>query len=171
MQEFLISEKAIFFTLLLTLYGTNLFYYASIGPSMPHIYSFGLQAVFLYYLRKSIYSPIIRNLLIASVLLSLLLIIRPTNILSIAAIPLLAGDAKTLKIFLSDILTFKKIAVFLASTFAILSIQFIKWHAETGKCYIWGYSGEGFVFFKNLFFSIFFSVTAKAGLLTPLSCS
>lgn len=168
MREYLIPEKIIIFTLIVILYGTNLFNYATISTSMSHVYSFGLQALFLYCIKKSIKVPRIRNLLPASLLFGLLFIIRPTNILSITAIPFLCGDLRTVRIFLTNIFSFKKIAVILLSVFLVLNIQFIKWYIETGKWYIWGYSGEGFNFADPHFFDILFSYRKGWFVYTPL---
>lgn len=168
MCEYYINGKIIFFCLILILYGTNLFYYASISPSMSHVYSFGLQAMFFYSIKRAFQVPRIRNLLIATILFSLLFLIRPTNILSLAAILFLAGDLKNLRRFLSDIFHFKKIAIILISVFLILSIQFVKWYIETGKWYIWGYSGEGFVFSTPHFFDILFSYRKGWFIYTPV---
>jgi hypothetical protein len=168
MLEFQIPEKIIFFTLLVTLYGTNLFYYSVYEPSLSHVYSFGLQAAFLYFARKSIQAPQIKNLLPAAILSGLLFVTRPTNILSFAAIPFLAGNIKNLKIFLSGLVNLKKISVLLLSVFIIISIQFIKWHIETGEWYVWGYTGDKLIFSNPHIIDILFSYRKGWFLYTPL---
>ncbi len=166
--KFNIADAVIYFTLVLVVYATNLFYYATIEPSMSHVYSFGLMAVFLYYVKRAMDDTKLRDLLPASLLLGLLVVIRPTNVLIVFVIPFLAGSIQQTKQFLTSILSFKKIAPVFLAAFLAVGIQLIKWHAETGHWLVWGYGGEGFDFSRPRFFDMLFSYRKGWFVYTPI---
>src|SRR6185312_12805014 len=67
MLEYKTSDKVIYACLAIILYATNLYYYATSEPSLSHIYSFGLCAVFLYFSKRSIEKPALCPLLIMAI--------------------------------------------------------------------------------------------------------
>ncbi|HXP51915.1 MAG TPA: hypothetical protein VN922_18310, partial [Bacteroidia bacterium] len=166
--EYKVPDRIIYFTLALVLYGTNLFYYATIEPSISHVYSFSLIAVFLYYIKRSVDDAKLKNLLPAALLLSLLCIIRPTNLFIVLVIPFLAGSLQNTKSFAVLAFNLRNIVVLFVGIAAVLSIQLFKWHAETGHWYIWGYGGESFDFSKPHFMDVLFSYRKGWFLYTPL---
>jgi hypothetical protein len=168
MLKFNIADAVIYFTLVLIVYATNLFYYTTTEPSMSHVYSFGLMAVFLYYAKRAIEDSHVKNLLPAALLLGLLAIIRPTNLLIVFAIPFLTDGFQQAKQFLGNLISFKKIALMFSAAFMVVCIQLIKWHAETGHWLIWGYGGEGFDFSKPHFFDVLFSYRKGWFVYTPV---
>jgi hypothetical protein len=166
--EYKVPDRIIYFTLALVLYGTNLFYYATVEPSISHVYSFGLVAVFLYYAKQSINDTKLKNLLPAILLLGLLCVIRPTNLFIVLVIPFLAGSFQQTKLFVIRTFNLRNIIVLLGAITLVLSIQLFKWHAETGQWYIWGYGGESFDFSKPHFTDTLFSYRKGWFLYTPL---
>jgi len=73
--------KAVWFTLAILLFGTNLLHYAIRQPGMSHIYSFCLVSILLYYLPDFYKKPSITNTLRVAIPFCLITLIRPTNIL------------------------------------------------------------------------------------------
>jgi hypothetical protein len=167
-KEFQISEFVISITLPLLVFGSNLLYYATMEPSMSHIYSFSITAIFLYFSKKSIDNFRLKNLIFMTVAMSILLLIRPTNLLSLIFIPFLAGDIKKTKEFVLIFFKSKKIFILFAIAASILSMQLVLWYAETGHLFLYSYQGESFDFKKPHFFDILFSYEKGWFVYTPL---
>ena len=68
-------------SILLTFFGTNLFYYAIYEPGMSHVYSFFLFSTFLLVLSKTLDSPSLLNFCLLGLIYGLICVIRPTNII------------------------------------------------------------------------------------------
>jgi len=157
MKEFSISDKIIGVTLILVVLGTNLFYYATREPSMGHVYSFGLTAVFLFYVKKSIQDFRLRNLVWMTVAISILVLVRPTNLLSLFFVPFLAGNWKNTSGFILNFFKSKKIFLLLLIPSGMLCVEFLLWYLQTGHFFVWSYPGEGFNFKQSHFLDILFS--------------
>jgi hypothetical protein len=167
--EYEVSEAIICIALSAIVFGTNLFYYATMEPSMSHTYSFGLSAMFFYFTKRAIRSFNLKNVIITTCTLSLLVTIRPTNVLSLSLLPFFAGSYSVLKSLLTNLLHSKKIIVFaILSGVIIISIQLVLWYAQTGHFFVWSYSGEGFDFSKPHILQILFSYRNGWFIYTPL---
>lgn len=126
--------------------GTNLFYYALIAPAASHVYSFSLISIFLYYMKIFFMTYNRKALFLSSLLLALIILIRPVNIVIVLALPFLASSPKNL---VSGIK--KKIKtgdIFIGSLVFIIGIspQLIINYLQTGNLIIYGYENEGFYF-------------------------
>ena len=168
LQEYSIPEHVISLTAVLIVLGTNLLYYATIEPSLSHIYSFGITAFFLYYIKRSLSVTNIKNVSLMTASLCMLIIIRPTGILTVALIPFLAGDFAALKQFFARIFKFKIILLAIVVAFSVLGIQMIVWFKETGHFIYWSYRGERFYFNNPRFFDILFNYRCGWFIYTPL---
>jgi len=168
LKKYNIPEFIIGFTLVLIVFGTNIFYYSTMEPSMSHVYSFGLTAIFLFYTKKSIDEFRLKNLLPMVISISILALIRPTNLLSLAFIPFLAGSSKNTVLFITSFFKSKKTLLLLFIAASILFIQFFLWYLQTGHFFIWSYSGEGFNFKTFHFFDILVSYRNGWYVYTPL---
>jgi len=62
-------------------YGTNLFYYSYYEPGMTHAYSFFLWASLIWTTQKIYVNPSWKNFAVLSIVISLLVFVRPTNAL------------------------------------------------------------------------------------------
>jgi hypothetical protein len=145
-------------TLLVTVFGTNVFYYAVYEPSMSHIYSLGFVTIFIYsvlrYFRSS--HPIF--LLPSALSLGVIVLIRPVNLLVLASVPFLAGDLKSLKsgLFLS-INKWKHLLTSIILFLAPLLIQAILYKIQTGNFWVYSYGEERFHFDEPHMVEILFS--------------
>ncbi len=168
LKQYNFSESIITATCLILVLGTNLLYYATIEPSMSHIYCFSLTAIFLYYVKRYFSSHSSSDVIKASAIFSLLLIIRPTNINSLAFVPFLAGDFNSLKILFKNIFSPRILLSILAISIPILFIQGIIWKIETGHFIFWSYQGEKFYFGAPEFTKFLFSFRNGWFLYTPI---
>lgn len=168
LKEYGIPERIISFVLLVVVFGTNLLYYATMEPSMSHVYSFGLTAVFLFYTKKSVTDFNLKNLAPMCISICLLALIRPTNLISIIFIPVLAGSYKATVSFLGKFFQSPKSFVLLLIGFLILGIQLELWYLQTGHFFVWSYQKEGFNFSHPHFFDILFSYQNGWYVYTPV---
>src|ERR1700752_1126682 len=91
------SEKITAISLLLILFATNLFYYATVEPVMSHSYSFAVFSGFLFYAYEFHKKLTYKNALIAGFLFGLIVLIRPVNIFFI--LPFLLINLNSFKAF------------------------------------------------------------------------
>ncbi|HTB07497.1 MAG TPA: hypothetical protein VK806_11145 [Bacteroidia bacterium] len=162
------SEWGISITCILVVAATNLAYYSTYESSMSHVYSFGLTAFFLYYAKKAIEGFGLKHLILMAASMAVLILVRPPNALTTLMIPFLAGTFSKTKEFFGKLFTTYKTIILLAIVFVILLLQLLVWHTETGKWFIWSYTGEGFNFKNPHFTDILFSYRKGWFVYTPI---
>jgi hypothetical protein len=159
-------------TILLLLFGTNLFYYTYREGEMTHSYLFFLISIFIYHSIKWYSLQKIKHFYILCFVAGFITLIRPTEII-ILIIPLLykVSNFKTLKLRVIELLSLKwKLA--LAILFFILPIipQLIFWKVHTGQFLFFSYgSTEGFFFSDPKFYSVLFGWHKGWFTYTPLA--
>jgi hypothetical protein len=157
-------------TILLTLFGTNLMYYAIFEPGMSHPYSFFLLATVLlsidnWFLRKTHW-----NSLLIGILLGLIVLVRPINILFI--IPLIVLFKKPEETWS----TYWKQLFFPLNHLGLIILggiicwmpQFIYWKIQTGSILYFSYGEERFFWLKPHVFDGLFSIRKGWFIYTPL---
>lgn len=141
-------------------FGTNLNYYISYYPSYSHIYSFAAISLFLNIAHSWSKKYSRKNLILLSLLLALIAIIRPVNVLVVLIIPFFFPTFKHFIVRLKDLFLSNK-TDFIVAIFAfgaILFIQLLSNHNQTGNWSLYTYSGEGFTNALNpQFFNVLFS--------------
>jgi len=168
LKRYNIPEFIACLTLLLVVFGTNLIYYATMEPSMSHVYSFGIMSVFLFYSKKSMAESKLRYFILITICLGVLTLIRPTNLLIIVFVPFLAGNTKATAAYIKQFFNSKKLlALFLIAT-GFLFVQSLLWYMQTGHFFVWSYPGEGFKFNEFHFFDILFSYSNGWFIYSPL---
>jgi hypothetical protein len=144
-------------SILIIVFGTNLFYYAIYEPSMSHVYSFFCVSAFCYFGSNYFNTPSFRLLLLTCLFALLIILVRPVNIIAISFLPFLAGNK------ISFINGFKKLKefgyrlFFPLLIFSVLFLQAYIWHKQCGSWFVWSYPGERFFFSEPHFFDILFS--------------
>ncbi len=141
-----IERKFAWMMAVVTLFGTNLFFYVFVQPAFSHAYSFSLIAMFLYFCRKGFLVFERRYVFIATFLMGLVILVRPINMLIVASLPFIAG---TPQIFFNTIkLKFKGYDYIPAGIIFVFAIspQLIINYLQTGGLFIFGYKNEGFYF-------------------------
>ncbi|HEY9115610.1 MAG TPA: hypothetical protein VIN10_13000 [Bacteroidales bacterium] len=162
-----IPENISFLAVLSGFFGTNLFYYTVGIPSASHVYSFAIISVFAYFTRKLFLNFEYKTLYTIAFLFGLIVLIRPVNLVVIAAIPFLAGTPDNLffvlkKKFQAKIL-FINFLLFVLATSPQLLINYL----QTGQLLVYGYKNEGFIFTDPAIIHFLFSYRKGWFLYTP----
>lgn len=144
-------------------FGSNVFFYVVYDFSVAHIFGFFGNTVFIYVLYKwnQLVEPKVKGwklLGLALVILSLLVITRPTNALIILVVPLFV-DTKQLRIFINRNFYWRElpwISIFLSVL--TLSIPLFLWHIQTGNWLVYSYGDEHLNFWQPNLGKFLFSV-------------
>ena len=145
--SFSFPEWVIAWVLVLILFGTNLFYYACIAPSMSHVYSFAMMAMFFYY-SKRMFSESLAKLIIPVVsLLAIIALIRPNNMIVVLLWPFFAEHSSRFSTFVKEMKSKTKLLLYACIVpILLICIQLLLWYQQTGHWVVWSYKGEGFDF-------------------------
>jgi len=166
LQSFDVEAKITAFSLFAFFFGTNLSYYTIIAPSMSHVYSFALIAVFLYFIRVYSIKLLPQYFVFATIVLGFIILLRPVNLLIIFAIPIIwHPETKVIELLKNQLeLVFLSAFLFLM----ILAIQPIFWYLQTGSFFQWSYAGEGFYFMHPRMWDFVFSFRKGFLIYTPV---
>lgn len=163
-----IDKKFAWIISIVCLFGTNLFFYTFVQPSFSHAYSFSIITIFLYYLRKVFLDYSRYYIIISGFLFGLVILIRPANVIILAAVPFVSGSIVNLiSAIKQKILNFDFLFAALAMIVA-LSPQLIINYMQTGNFIIYGYKNEGFYFTDPQILSFLFSYKKGWFVYTPL---
>ena len=170
LRKFSTSEtQAAFITFVIGL-GTNLIYFTVIEGSMTHVYSFSLITVFLYSTYQLFHSGNKWWFVLSTLLIAIIILIRPTNILILLLIPVMSGGWKNMRetlkqLLLKPFILGSGIFVFLV----LLAFQLTIWYLQTGHVIVYSYGDESFNFLNPHVFSILFSYNRGWFIYTPVA--
>lgn len=157
------------FTILLLIFGTNLFFYTFLHPSHSHVYSFAAIAGFLLTTKRFMLWGRRRDFYFSMALLGLVVLIRPSNAIIVLIWPFLAGSVKQLKEQFLAVFHQKKMLLVGTLLFVgVFSIQMIYNYIQTGHLVLWSYRNEGFHFSQPALLSFLFSFRKGFFIYTPL---
>ncbi|MFZ5551739.1 MAG: hypothetical protein ACOZCO_01385 [Bacteroidota bacterium] len=142
------KEWIVFFSLLLVVFGTNLFHYSTAEAALSHAPGFALIAAFIFFSVKWKELPSVKNSVMVSLLLGMIMLVRPVNLL-IAVFPLLYGvkNKNEFKLRIQFLWQQRKYILLMALiTFLVLLPQFIYWKYITDSWMFNSYVGERFYF-------------------------
>ncbi len=169
-KSFSINNDKGFLILTLLTFGSNCWYYLIYDHSVSHIYSFFLSSLLLYLMERYISTQKMKFLGWSGVLMSLIVITRPTNAVMLLFFPFLLQmknkrwrDVIAFKNFFSQSL----IPYYLVS-FVILFFPFVLWKWQTGSWVVYSYKDEGFDFLHPHFLEFLFSFQKGWLLWSPL---
>ena len=163
------DRTAAFITIAITL-GTNLLYFAVVEPSMTHVYSFALITGFALTTYKLFHNYQPKWLVKSLLLITLIFLIRPTNLLIIILIPFIAGDRATLSRTFTHILADKRALIRgLIQALILLAVPITLWYLQTGKPLVYAYGSEKLNFLQPHMLNILFSFNRGWFLYTPLA--
>jgi hypothetical protein len=165
------DDWTVVFTIILTVFGTNLFAYTDVIPGMSHSFSFFLFAAVLnlndkWHSRKEKWT-----LLLMGLTLGWVVITRPTNII-IFLVPVLWNLHSQALIKEKLALIRKQIWIIIGSLvlfICVLFIQLIYWKYITGDWVHYSYEGEFFNFAQPEIWNGLFSYRKGWFLWTPLA--
>lgn len=148
--------------------GTNLFYYTLVAPAASHAYSFSLITMFVYFMKKNFLEYHRRSLFLASLLLALIILVRPVNILIVMAIPFLSGSFTNLISLIKEKLLSGDILLLIFIFIIGISPQLIINYLQTGQALVYGYTNEGFYLTKPETIQFLFSFQKGWFIYTPI---
>ncbi len=150
-------------TLIILFFGTNILYYTSRQAGMSHIYTFFLVCALLYYLRDFYEKNILINYINIGFILSLIILIRPTNVIFILLVFFYNVQSTIdLKERIKKVLNNSKKLAFIPLIGLLIALpQVYYWHYISGKWIINIYSeifDQHFNWRQPHMFQIFFSL-------------
>jgi len=137
--------------LLIIGFGTNLFHYATLEPTMSHLYSFTAFSIFLWLVIRWEKQACLLNSLLLGLVAGLITLIRPTNFI-IVFIFILYGvrDFQTLKTRIVYLLSkYKMILVMMLAGVLIILPQLIYWKVVTDDWFYYSYGSDESFFFGH----------------------
>lgn len=157
-------SKTSLFTILIILFGTNLFYYASIDTINSHGISFALTSIYFYFLLKK---GVIKNWFLLGLILGLAGLIRNQDlILCTPTIIMLFSQTKIINILRK----LKALISFILGTTISFSLQIYLWFVIYGTFYKSPYLSktEGFSFLKPQILGVLFNKNTGLVIWTPI---
>lgn len=164
-----VPDRVRAFTLVLLLFGTNLFYYTIVAPGMSHAYSFALVALFARNARRFVRSPNDGSLLAMGLWTGLIVLVRPVNALALLGLPFLAGTMADLHRTLHHAWTRRWTALgAVLIALLIVGVQPLLYRMGTGHWWVDSYAGEHFRWNDPHPIDILFSYRKGLFLYTPV---
>lgn len=156
------------FLLVILLFGTNLTYYAFIQPAMSHVYSFSLIGIFLFVATIFFRRKELKLGMCTVIILALIVLVRPVNIIVLAALPFIVGSFSSLWNTLKKVVSVKMMVVMTLIFLSIISLQLIFYYLETGNLFLWSYRGEKFYWGNPQLWKVWWSYRKGFFVYTPL---
>lgn len=153
---------------LLGFLGTNLFYYTVGIPSASHVYSFAIISVYAYFIRKTFICFENRWLYLSAFLFGMVVLIRPVNVVVLAAIPFLAETPENLFHVFKKKFSAKVILIIFLVFLLAISPQLLINFLQTGNLFVYAYKNEGFIFTDPAILHFLFSYRKGWFLYTPI---
>lgn len=164
-----VKEKHRALLIAMTALGTHAFNYAVVEPGMSHIYSFAFVCLFMYVVKLFFIKPTFRYAVFASLLLGIVVLIRPVNVLLVFVVFFLAGSSNQLMQGLRYLVGRGVRSFFLpALVLGVASVQLIIYKLSTGAFIVYSYEREGFHFLTPHMWDILFSYRKGLFLYTPV---
>ncbi len=156
-------------TLFILVLGTNLWYYGAYDTTVPHIFNFALVAMFLYHAKLAMTQQSQRSLWTSFLLLGILVIIRPTHLLSaLLFIPMAKNAREALYMIWKSVKHIHHHTPQAAGLLAIMLIPVLIWMEQTGQPIVYSYGNERFYFDDPRILEFMFSFRQGWLLYTPL---
>ncbi|MBN2614790.1 MAG: hypothetical protein JXR71_03780 [Bacteroidales bacterium] len=150
--------------------GTNLFWYSTFEPGMPHVYDFFLVSALIFLTFSWYRNATVWKSLVLGVVMGLLTLIRPINILFVLffvfyRIWRTKDVNRRLHYFMKH---YDHILVMLVAGFLVLLPQLIYWKEITGRWLYYSYGKEGFFFLHPHIIDVLFSYRKGWYVYTPV---
>ena len=142
------SRQSVLAALVVLVFGTNLFHYATFDASFSHIYSFAMISGLMLVIDSWYRSPSSYNSIMLGIFAGFILIIRQVNLFALLMIPLWGiSSFNLLRTRLALLWKMRaKISLSALAAVMILSPQLLYWYLVTGKWLVYSYGGESFNF-------------------------
>jgi hypothetical protein len=154
------SPLVVWWTLVVMVFGTNLFHYGTYDSIFSHAFSFCLFALFLYGVERWYTHPTVGSTIALAFVAGLITLVRPTNSVIVIFALLFEVDGRA---GLRERLRFfrRHANLLLAGGLvyaAVLSPLLAYWKYITGHWIVFSYTGESFDFYHPQIFNVLFSV-------------
>lgn len=164
------SEQVTSITLVCIFLGTQLYYYALHEPGMSHVYSFSMIATLLNLYQRQLLEPKNSRWLLISLVIALIIFLRPINVVFAFAFLPLAKSLSKSKEFITAF--FKSGLLIIVSSILILGLFFFlqayMYHLQTGNWWIYSYGEDGFNWTTPQIGNVLFSYRKGLFIYTPL---
>ncbi len=147
--------------------GTPLIQYAAMQPGWSHVYSFCVISGFLLAVHRIASSGSRGWTIAAGALLAIIILIRPVNAMVLLAVPIVAGT-QTLPMVRGLLQRYWTALGAVLLFAAVIAIQPLLWHVQTGNWTEWGYQGEGFHWDRPEIIKVLFGFRRGLFLWTPI---
>jgi hypothetical protein len=157
-------------SLILIIFATNLYYYATTEPAMSHAYLFGLFAVFMYQSIRWVEDQKWQQAFWIGLIGGIIVCVRPIHVI-IFLFPLLFGvkNRSDLKKRIQLIASkYGQLTLLLLTFLFMLFPQLLFWKYNTGSWVYYSYSDEGFFFNNPQIWNGLFSYRKGWLIYTPL---
>lgn len=161
-----INDKTTAVVLFLICFGTNLFYYSTSEPGLSHVYSFFLLTASFYFIKNYFAHNNSSMLYMYAIVVGLAILVRPVNIIAVAAIPFFASSLNNLLLLKKKLNTLFPAVL---SAIAIASIQLLIYKIQCGSFFVYSYGEEGFNFLSPEFLHFLFSYKKGFFVYTPIA--
>lgn len=162
-----LREGVTAWTLVVLGLATPLLQYAAVQAGWSHVYSFCAIAALLLTAQRLAHGARHGWLVAAGALLGLIILLRPVNALVLLGIPVVLGGA-TRDLFLRLRAHPGWTALAVLAGLAVISVQPLLWHAQTGRWIEWGYRNEGFYWSRPEVLNVLFSWRRGLFVWTPV---
>ncbi len=164
--HFQISSNVSRLVITALVFGTNLFYYTVIEFGMSHVYSLTFISLWIFSLLRFMEREKVKYILLMGLATGMLILIRPVNILILAALPFVSGDPAG---FFKTVFRFPRaLSAALLLVIAVVSLQGFLFLIQTGDFFVYTYKGEGFNWLNPRMSAILFSWKKGLFLYTPI---
>ena len=169
LELYSVKKYHIILVQVLITFATPIYFYTTVDASFTHIYSFSVITLFFYYAKRYIQDSRAKHLYLTFFLLGLIVLIRPTNMMVLAALPFLAGSWTSLKeSFIGLFRAYRQLIVGVIIFGLVVSVQPLLYFAQVGEFFIWTYTGVGFNFTDPHILGVLFSYKKGLFLYTPV---
>ena len=146
------EDKAVAFTLLGLVLGSNYLAYSAIGGAMTHNNLFTIYTLLIYQTIQFYRNPRWKSAILIGLLIGLAALTRPTEIIAFL-IPVLWGISSLKLVTIKEQLTFlsthiAKIGVAIVCCIAVGFLQLAYWKYATGDWIVYSYQDQGFSWLK-----------------------
>jgi hypothetical protein len=169
LDRFKISAINKSITYLIIYFGTNWFYWVNLEPAVSHVYSVALIPLFYYYYLKFSDFNNRKDLVIASLVLGLIILIRPINVICILALPVFYDSFQSFWLLVKKIFTIPiNLLCAVIFSLSVVSIQLILYKVQLGQFWVYSYEDEGFNFLNPEILNFLFSYKKGLFVYTPV---
>ena len=163
-------EMVVAITLLLIGLATNLYFYSVLEPSMSHVFSFCLFALFLLLMHRWLARPSWKRTFYLGLIAGLITLVRPSNVIIVVLILLWhVGSLKDLKERIQFLTrSWGKVLLMVCMAFLVVFPQLLYWKFATGHWIAYTYNDEGFFFNNPQFIKGLFSFRKGWLVYTPV---